>query len=157
VTFERAALILATTTLVAFACEWIRTLIRRRSEPVFDIDPDDSRMREAILRARSNIEVFWEAFAAKREIDTDFALKCRFERWDCVEQIWCAPMERKGGQIKVRLLNIPLYLPLSDGDTVLVTDDQITDWLVVRAGEILGRETQKVLEQMASEEHQAAT
>jgi uncharacterized protein YegJ (DUF2314 family) len=156
-TIERAILILAVSTIATIAFEAVRTYVRRRHEPVFEIETDDARMQEATVRARSTLDTFWEAFRAKRQIDTDFGLKCRFEHWGCGEQIWCEPQQRLQGKTKVKLLNIPLCMPNSDGDVVYVTDDQITDWYVIRAGEMLGGETQQILWQMVEEGHQPAS
>lgn len=116
--------------------------------PIIDVPSADAEMNAAIAKARASIATFWASYEGHKPGETSHALKVRFPTGgDNAEHIWIADVKRKpGGTYAGRFANAPRDLPgKHEGDPVEFKDADISDWMFMRNGKIVGGETIKPL------------
>ena len=109
------------------------------------VAPSDPEMNAAIAHARETLPRFWAAYDAHN--GQDFMLKVAFPiQPSGAEHIWIDAVVRQGDHFTGTLADEPEYMPgLHFGSPVTFTEDQISDWMVGRAGRIYGFFTTRVL------------
>jgi uncharacterized protein YegJ (DUF2314 family) len=116
--------------------------------PIVDVPSSSAEMAAAIARARATLAVFWASWEAPKPSETGHSLKVRFAtpRNDG-EHIWIAEVKRLGdGRYTGRFANTPRDLPgKKAGDLVEFKEADISDWMFMRNGKIVGGETVKLL------------
>jgi uncharacterized protein YegJ (DUF2314 family) len=107
-------------------------------------DPD---MDEAKAKARNTLAHFWEKFADPGADEHGFALKVAIPFGENnSEHIWTKDMVRKDGKISVVIDNTPRDVKtVRAGQRIEVADNQISDWMYVRNGKIVGNYTMRPL------------
>ncbi|MFT4119369.1 YegJ family protein [Bradyrhizobium sp.] len=115
--------------------------------PVIDVDSEDAEMNAAIARARGTLSTFWTSFGAPTQAETGHSLKVSFPAGDRVELIWVADIKKlPNGSYLGRLANDPRDVRgKRAGDPVEFTQADISDWMFMRRGKIVGGETIKPL------------
>ncbi|MBI5261207.1 MAG: DUF2314 domain-containing protein [Bradyrhizobium sp.] len=116
--------------------------------PVIDVRTADPEMNAAIARARATLPTFWASYDAPKPSETGHALKARFPtRRNDGEHIWINDVKKlPNGGYSGRFANAPRDLPgKKDGDTVEFKESDISDWMFLRNGKIVGGETIKPL------------
>jgi uncharacterized protein YegJ (DUF2314 family) len=136
--------------LAAFALLIAQTAgARAEDDPnVVNVPITNADMNAAIAKARATLPAFWAAYEAPKPSETDHGLKVRFPTpRGTGEHIWVADVKRlANGSYSGRLGNRPQYLPgKSEGDLVEFKDSDISDWMFMRNGKIVGGETIKLL------------
>jgi uncharacterized protein YegJ (DUF2314 family) len=114
--------------------------------PVINVPNGDAEMSAAIAKARATLPTFWASYEAPSE--TGHSLKVRFSnRTNDGEHIWMAEVKKLGdGRYSGRFANDPLYLPgKRAGDVAEFKETDISDWMFMRGGKIVGGETIRVL------------
>ncbi len=117
---------------------------------IIDIANGDPEMAAAIAKARAALPAFWSSYEAPKATETGFSLKVRFAipaRRNSGEHIWMADVKKLGdGRYSGRFANQPRDLPgKRAGDLVQFADADISDWMFMRNGKIVGGETIKPL------------
>ncbi|MET0652578.1 MAG: DUF2314 domain-containing protein [Hyphomicrobiaceae bacterium] len=104
---------------------------------------EDQEMNEARDKARVLLEHFWEKFTNPGPDDTGFAIKVALPYdGNSTEHIWTKDIERKGGKISAVINNVPRDVKtVRLGERIEVADAQISDWMYLRAGKIVGNYT----------------
>ena len=116
--------------------------------PVIDIPATDPEMAAAIAKARATLPVFWASYAAPKPSEDGHALKVRFATSLInAEHIWMVDVKRlPNGGFSGRFSNAPLDLPgKREGDLAQFREADITDWMFMRNGKIVGCETMRPL------------
>lgn len=114
--------------------------------PTLSVAAGDAMMVQATERARSTLPSFWEALASPKPDESRFALKVAFDEDDKIEQIWITQVERHAGRVTGRINNKPAVIKtLELEQRVEASEDDISDWLFMRNGKIVGNETLKAL------------
>jgi uncharacterized protein YegJ (DUF2314 family) len=116
--------------------------------PVVKVTSADADMNAAIARARDTLPTFWASFDAPKPSETGHGLKVRFAvSPDRFEHIWMSEVEKlPDGNFSGRFANQPSDLPgKNEGDQVEFKQVDITDWLFIRNGKVVGGETIKLL------------
>ena len=116
--------------------------------PVVKVTSADVDMNAAIARARDTLPTFWASFDAPKPSETGHGLKVRFAVGpDRFEHIWMSEVEKlPGGNFSGRLANQPSDLPgKNEDDQLEFKQADITDWLFIRNGKVVGGETIKLL------------
>jgi uncharacterized protein YegJ (DUF2314 family) len=113
--------------------------------PVVDVRTTDPEMNTAIARARGTLPTFWASYEAPRPSETGHALKGHFSTRKGGEHIWMAEVKKlPNGGYSGRFANEPRDLPgKRAGDKVEFTEADISDWMFMRNGKIVGGETIK--------------
>jgi uncharacterized protein YegJ (DUF2314 family) len=116
--------------------------------PIVKITSADVDMNGAIARACDTLPTFWASFDAPKPSETGHGLKVRFAVGPGrFEHIWMSDVEKlPDGNFSGRFANQPSDLPgKNEGDQVEFKQADITDWLFVRNGKVVGGETIKLL------------
>jgi uncharacterized protein YegJ (DUF2314 family) len=112
--------------------------------PVIDVRTGDAEMNAAIAKARATLAVFWASYEARKPSETGHMLKARFpNRRNAGEHIWMAEVKKlTGGRSSGRFANAPRDLPgQHEGDLAEFKEADISDWMFMRNGKIVGGET----------------
>jgi uncharacterized protein YegJ (DUF2314 family) len=116
--------------------------------PVINVPSGSPEMSAAIAKARATLPTFWASFEAPKPSETGHSLKVRFPNaHDNGEHIWIADVKKLAdGRYSGRFANAPRYLPgKHEGDPTEFKDADISDWMFMRNGKIVGGETIKPL------------
>lgn len=113
--------------------------------PIVDVRTTDPEMNTAIARARGTLPTFWTSYESPKPSETGHALKVRFSTRKGGEHIWIAEVKRlPGGAYSGLFANEPRDLPgKRAGDEVKFGEADISDWMFMRNGKIVGGETIK--------------
>jgi len=112
--------------------------------PIVDVPTSDPVMAAAIARARATLPEFWASYENPKGSENGHSLKVRFPTGGKNgEHIWMADVKKLGGGLySGRFANAPRDLPgRREGDLVEFTEVQISDWMFMRNGKIVGGET----------------
>ncbi|WP_027575793.1 YegJ family protein [Bradyrhizobium sp. WSM1743] len=113
--------------------------------PVVNVRTTDPEMNAAIARARGTLSTFWASYDAPKPSETGHALKVHFSTRKGGEHIWIAEVKKlPDGAYSGFFANEPRDLPgRRAGDQVKFTEADISDWMFMRNGKIVGGETIK--------------
>lgn len=125
--------------------------------PGHRVRADDPEIAAAERRAAASLARFRAAFAKKDRTDSDWRFRARFdqntEAGPLREDLWFVLESDEGDQFQGRLVNRPHHLKgLQQHERLAVPLTQITDWSFVRAGQLQGAYTIRVLYSRMSEE-----
>jgi len=112
--------------------------------PVIDVRTSDPEMNAAIALARAALPKFWASYAAPKESETGHSLKVRFPYGsNNGEHIWMAEVKKIGdNSYSGRFANAPVHLRgKRAGDLAEFREADISDWMFLRNGKIVGGET----------------
>jgi uncharacterized protein YegJ (DUF2314 family) len=116
--------------------------------PIVKVTSADVDMNAAIARARDTLPTFWASYDTPKPSETGHGLKVRFAVGpDRFEHIWMSEVEKlPDGSFSGRFANQPSDLPdKNEGDQVEFKQADITDWLFIRNGKVVGGESIKLL------------
>jgi uncharacterized protein YegJ (DUF2314 family) len=115
-------------------------------DPVSSVAEDDSEMNAAIAKARASLPSFWQKFEHPGKGETDFALKVAIKDSNGTEHFWLVNLERKDGKIMGTINNDPQTVrSVNDGDRIPIPEADISDWMYVRDGKMVGNYTVRPL------------
>ncbi len=107
--------------------------------PMFQVPADHAAMHQAVIRARRSVGKFIAALQHPTATDTDFAVKKPCYENGQVEHIWLTDVRFVGNRFQGRLDNQPRKITrLKMGDLVSVNPNEISDWMYVRDGVLVG-------------------
>ncbi len=96
---------------------------------VSGVRSDDTRMADAIARARSHWPEFVAAFDRRCSKDADFRIKTPFSDGSHIEHMWVDVEEVDFEKVKGRLVSRPYALSHpTQGERVSVAAEEISDW-----------------------------
>jgi uncharacterized protein YegJ (DUF2314 family) len=130
--------------------------VSAQDRPGFSHVPsDDPEMIEAHAKARATLAEFWSRLERPGPGETDFALKVALPvNATAKEHIWVANVQRRNGKIYGRISNDPVDLKnVRMGQRIEIAESQISDWMYLRAGKIVGNFTVRpILKRMPAQE-----
>lgn len=111
-------------------------------------------MNAAISQARESLPHFWQVFDTRDRGESDFALKVRIKDRHGTEHFWVTDLRRDGGKVYGLIGNDPnTVTTVKLGDEIEVPNGDITDWLYMRDGKMVGNYTVRPLfKEMSAEE-----
>ncbi len=113
---------------------------------VYDVADDDVQMAHATQRARKTVGQFIQALQNPAQGDRDFAVKKLFVKDGEAEHIWLRDIHFTGNRFVGLVDNKPIHIAgLKVGTKVSVNPDEISDWLYVHDGKLVGGYTVRVL------------
>lgn len=125
------------------------------SEPIVSFGDHDQRMQFAIDEARQSIAVFFDAFRKPQNNQTAFLLKVRFDVPEKVAHIWLADIDAFGVNFQGTVANEPNFPGLHFMQRVEFHLSQITDWMFIEDGYLVGGFTTQVIRAGMSPEEKA--
>jgi len=114
--------------------------------PVIDLSSGNAEMNAAIAKGRATLPTFWASYDAPKPSETGHSLKVRFPNpKNNGEHIWIAEVKKlPNGTYSGLFANEPRDLPgKRAGDEVKFSEADISDWMFMRNGKIVGGETIK--------------
>jgi uncharacterized protein YegJ (DUF2314 family) len=119
---------------------------RDKRDEVVLVKDDDAEMTAAITKARTALPQFWRAFDNRERGETGFALKVRITDPRGTEHFWATDVERRDGKTIGTINNDPnIVKSVKLGDRVEIPEADISDWMYMRDGKMVGNETMKPL------------
>jgi uncharacterized protein YegJ (DUF2314 family) len=116
------------------------------ADQVIPVARNDPEMQAAIAKPRSQLPVFWKAFAQPGQGESSFALKYKITDAKGVEHFWLIDIERKDGKVYGTINNDPNTVQsVKIGQRIDVADEQISDWMFMRNGKMVGNYTLRPL------------
>ena len=112
--------------------------------PVIDVSSANAEMNAAIAKGRATLPTFWASYDAPKSSETGHTLKVRFPNpRDNGEHIWMADVKKTAdGRYSGRFANAPRDLPgKKAGEVALFKEADISNWMFMRNGKIVGGET----------------
>ena len=112
--------------------------------PTMSVRTTDPEMNAAIGLARSTRPAFWASYEAPKASETGHSLKVRFAYGsNSGEHIWMADVKKvANGRYSGQFANAPVHLRgKRAGDVAEFTEADISDWMFLRNGKIVGGET----------------
>ena len=119
---------------------------KREGEPeVRDFRGDDREMDEAMSKARASLSTFEQRLKQPPATQTYIGLKVRFEEDGHIEHMWIDEVEITPEGYRGRLGNHPVHIKaIDEGSAVQATRAQVSDWMAVDAGKLVGGYTVRV-------------
>jgi uncharacterized protein YegJ (DUF2314 family) len=115
------------------------------ADRVTTVDGDDPKMNAAIAKARSTVGQMVDALKSPNG-RSDFAVKMPFSQGGRGEHMWVQPVEFSGGRFTGTLANDPVTVKsMKAGQEVSAPRDEISDWMYVENGKLVGGYTLRVL------------
>src|SRR5262249_14213551 len=116
------------------------------SDKVINVAGDDPGMSAALAKARGPPPPFWHGFQKREHGETDFSLKVRITDDKGTEHFWLIDLARQDGKVTGTINNDPnVVARVKLGDRIEVPETDISDWLYMRNGKMVGNETLKPL------------
>ena len=111
---------------------------------MIDLSSGNAEMNAAIAKGRATLPTFWASYYAPKPSETGHSLKARFPYPNnSGEHIWMAEVKKIGdGRYSGRFANAPVHLRgKRAGDLAEFREADISDWMFLRNGKIVGGET----------------
>jgi uncharacterized protein YegJ (DUF2314 family) len=116
-----------------------------KADKTIGIKEDDAEMNAAIAKARETLPRFWEASDHPGQ-NTAFCLKVKITEGKEVEHFWMEKVEKKDGKIFGDIGNDPEFVHnVKLGDHIEIPEADISDWLYMHDGKMVGNYTIRVL------------
>jgi uncharacterized protein YegJ (DUF2314 family) len=136
---------LALIAVAAAASRLLPRLKRVLCDPVVEVGPDDPEMLQALDAAQRTLGLFWQAVASPHPAIELFAIRVRCNTQEGVEHVWLRIAPGEADTHEGVLMNRPHRLRAAEGDVLPFTDEQIVDWMYMKAGHMVGGETLRVM------------
>jgi uncharacterized protein YegJ (DUF2314 family) len=129
-------------------------VVKRADEPDYIRVSDNKEMDAAIDQAKKSVQKFITALQAPTAAQSSFSVKKPFTQGQKVEHIWLSPVTFDGQNFHGEVGDDPVDVTgVKLGDKVTVGKDEISDWMYVENGKLVGGYTVKALySQMKPEE-----
>jgi len=120
------------------------------------VSDDDKQMDRAVESAQKSLGFFMAALRAKKNGDTVFEIKKGFIDGDKVEHLWIREVTYDGKNFHGKIDNRPLEVSnVHLGQRVSVAPQDVTDWMFLKDGKLIGGYTTRVLYARLSPEDKA--
>jgi uncharacterized protein YegJ (DUF2314 family) len=117
---------------------------------------EDKQMDRAAENAQKSLGFFMAALRAGKDGDTYFEIKKGFVDGDKVEQLWVGKVSYDGTKFHGQVDNKPLDVKnVHLGEHVTVQPQEVTDWMFLKDGKLMGGYTTRVLYARLSPEDKA--
>lgn len=126
------------------------------TDKVTYVADDDPRMNAAIAKARSTVETFIAALNSPGASQSEFAVKLAFKDGAHIEHMWLSPVTVDGANFVGIVNNDPERVTnVKLGQRVTVATTEVSDWMYVDNGKLVGGETLRVLRDSLSPDERA--
>lgn len=133
-------------------------LIQRQGQPdAYRVDEPDLALNAARIEAQLKVVELIDRIQSPPPEQTDVVVKGMFTEGDRVEHLWLRDLSVQGDQIVGTLDNQPVELSQwSAGDRVILGREQISDWMAIESGTLVGGWTLRALRGQMTEAERAA-
>ena len=117
---------------------------------------EDKQMDRAVEHAQRSLGFFMAVLRAKKDGDSQFEIKKPFVDGDRVEHLWISAVTFDGKNFHGRINNKPLEVKnVRFGERVTVAPKDVSDWMFLKDGKLMGGYTTRVLYARLSPEDKA--
>ena len=117
-----------------------------KRDKVVGVADDDPQMAAAISNGRETLPQFWQVFDNRERGESDFALRVMITDKRGAEHFWATDLERRDGKTLGTINNdANAVASVKLGDTIEIPEANITDWLYMRDGKMVGNRALKPL------------
>ena len=116
---------------------------------------DDARMRFAIEEAQQSLRVFFDALVSPNPNQTGFLLKVHFEEDGESEHVWMADIDPSVMPLVGTVANETSLSRVEFMSRVSFGPEQITDWMYIEDGYLVGGYTTQVIRSAMTPEARA--
>jgi uncharacterized protein YegJ (DUF2314 family) len=110
------------------------------------ISDEDHELEHAVKNARHSLGFFIAVLGAKKSGDTGFEVKKAFVDGNDVEHLWIGDLSYDGQNFHGRINNRPVDVHnVRLGQPVTVSPREVSDWMFVKNGKLMGGYTTRVL------------
>jgi uncharacterized protein YegJ (DUF2314 family) len=110
------------------------------------VPDDDPKMAAAIEKARQTLPTFFAALNAPKATQKGFAVKVPFKDGDQEEHMWLSPVRYDGKKFHGTINNEPETVKtVKMGDAVSIEPAEISDWMFIDQGKLVGGHTIRAL------------
>jgi uncharacterized protein YegJ (DUF2314 family) len=115
-------------------------VIRREGEPdCVQVTADSKAMDRAVQEAQKTVKKFIAALRSPKANQSRFAVKKRFIQGDKVEHLWLKEVTFDGQLFHGKVDNQPVDIKgVRLGNVVSVSLDELSDWMFVQDGRLVG-------------------
>lgn len=129
----------------------------RAADPVISFAPDDAEMNAAIQKARDSLPMFWQQFRDRPAGVDGFSLKVGISDGETTEHFWTRDIVLSDGVISAVIDNDPAVVTsVKQGQRIEISEPDISDWMFLRNGKVVGAETLRVMMSRMSPEERSA-
>ena len=105
----------------------------------YQVPNEHAAMREAVTKARKTVRQFIGALQHRSPEESDFEVKKPFVEKGNIEHIWLSDVTFVGGHFQGKVDNDPSKIRgLKVGQVVSVNPDEISDWVYIKNGKLVG-------------------
>jgi uncharacterized protein YegJ (DUF2314 family) len=115
------------------------------TDTIVSFSSEDERMEFAVDEARRTLRTFFEAYTSPKSNQTAFLLKAMFESGSNTEHIWLADINASVMPLEGTIANETDFPGLSFMQRVTFEPMQITDWMYIEDGYLVGGYTTRVI------------
>lgn len=110
------------------------------------VNDNDRAIERAVRNAHRSLGFFTAALNAKKPDDKSFEIKKAFVDGKTVEHLWIGNLTFDGKNFRGRINNKPLDVStVRLGQKVAVSPGEISDWMFVKHGKLIGGYTTRIL------------
>ncbi len=137
---------LALWSFIAQAADPRQELGKSNTEPPYiEVPKNHAAMHRAVLQARKTVGAFITALRHPAPDQKDFEIKKPFIQNGQIEHIWLSDVQLVGNRLQARVDNQPRKIQgLKLGQVVSVDPKEISDWLYIDHGKLVGGYTVRV-------------
>ena len=128
-------------------CGRKQRVLHREGEPdVTSVDSDDVEMNAAISQAQQATNIFLGVLAAPKPNQTDFSAKRPYPTKAGNEHIWISHLSYDGKLLHGKVGDDPVNIPnLKLDDAVSFPPSELSDWMYLEDGKIVGGYTIRII------------
>ena len=133
--------ILVIANIILSSCSAIDAFLAGESGNVESVKSNDAEMNAAIQQAKDSFPLFIKAFQSPTFTQSYFAVKVKFSygNGENGEHIWVSQLTFSDNQFTGVVGNEPLYVKdIKLGDSVIINNDDVSDWMIIDDGKLLG-------------------
>jgi uncharacterized protein YegJ (DUF2314 family) len=110
------------------------------------VEDNDKAMDRAVERAQRSLAFFMAALRAKKPGDTMFEIKKGYVDGEKVEHLWISKVTYDGKNFQGKINNRPLDVKnVRLGQRVTISPSEVSDWMFLKNGKLMGGFTTRVL------------
>lgn len=132
-----------------------KTFLRRSGNPdVYSVKEDDTLLIQAIEKAKHTLKYFKYSLENPKPQQTYFSIKTKLTEGNHVEHIWLDAAEISEKIVYGVVNNVPANLKnIELGTKIGVSEDDITDWLIIENNRLIGGYTIRAIRDKMSRAH----
>ena len=123
---------------------------------LFQVADDDAKMNAALAKGKASLPQFVAALKENQPSRRKFAVYARFVENEKVEFLWIEPVAMEGADFRGTVANEPEMLTkVKLGESILVPAADVSDWMYVEDGKLVGGYSSRALRDSLSETERA--